>query len=118
MRQPARVPYAVVQDIATSWPQYQQHAVRLLDPVPGGLILHLAGPTDEGVRTIAVWDDVGAFERFQAERVRPALAAVGGPSRPEPTTRDLHARHLVAGMREQDGDGAATAPPTRERSST
>jgi hypothetical protein len=96
------VTYALVQDIASSWEQYERVTSRLLDPAPEGLILHLAGPTDEGFRTIDVWEDADAFERFQAERVRPALAALGGPNRPEPTIRELHAAHLVLGTREHE----------------
>ena len=89
--------YALVQDIASSWEQYERVASQLLEPTPEGLILHLAGPTDEGFRTIEVWEDAAAFDRFRAERIRPAMAALGGPSRPEPTTRDLHAAHFVLG---------------------
>ncbi len=105
------MPYALVQDIASSWEQYESVTSRLLDPVPEGLILHLAGPTDEGFRTIDVWEDADAFERFQAERVRPALAALGGPNRPEPTIRDLNAAHLVHGPREPELAGTALFPP-------
>ena len=32
-----------------------------LDPRPGGLILHLAGPTDEGFRIIEVWESEAAW---------------------------------------------------------
>lgn len=89
--------YAFVQDIASSWEQYQRVAAGLTDPAPTGLIMHLAGPTDEGFRIIDVWDSEESFKRFQAEHLQPAVAALGGPSRPEPTFRDLHAAHLVIG---------------------
>ena len=49
--------YGLVQDIASSWEHYQNVAARLTDPPPSGLILHLAGPTDEGFRIIAVWEN-------------------------------------------------------------
>jgi hypothetical protein len=89
--------YAFVQDIASSWEQYERVAAGLTYPTPHGLILHLAGPTDEGFRIIAVWESEQAWQRFQAERLRPAVVALGGPARPEPTFRDLHAVHLVVG---------------------
>jgi hypothetical protein len=89
--------YAFVQDIAASWEQYERVAAGLTDPPPDGLILHLAGPTDEGFRIIAVWDSEDAWQRFGAERLQPAIAALGGPARPEPTFRDLRTLHVVIG---------------------
>jgi hypothetical protein len=89
--------YAFVQDIASSWEQYERVAARLTDPPPPGLLLHIAGPTDDGFRVIDIWDSEQAFNRFRSERLAPAIAALGGPARPEPTCRELHARHLVIG---------------------
>jgi hypothetical protein len=91
------MPYAFVQDVASSWEEYQLVAAALVDPAPVGLILHVAGPTDEGVRIIDLWESEEAWHRFQAEHLQPAVAAPGGPSRPEPTFRDLHPRHVVFG---------------------
>lgn len=87
--------YAFVQDIAASWHDYQQVAVSLVEPAPTGLILHAAGPTDEGVRIIAIWDDEPAWQRFRTKRLEPAIACLGGPARPQATFRDLHTAHLV-----------------------
>lgn len=87
--------YAYVQDVASSWKQYARVADALVDPPPEGLIVHAAGPTDEGVRIIDVWESEEAWERFRAERLQQAIAALGGPSRPEPTFRDLHPEHVV-----------------------
>jgi hypothetical protein len=89
--------YAFVQDIASSWEQYERVAATLTDPPPPGLLLHLAGPTDEGFRVIDIWDSEEAFDRFRSQRLQPAIAALGGPARPEPTVRELHAKHLVIG---------------------
>jgi len=89
------VAYAYVQDVASSWEQYEGVAAALVDPPPDGLILHVAGPTDEGVRIIDVWESEEAWERFRSERLAPAIAALGGPSRPEPTFRDLRPEHVV-----------------------
>jgi hypothetical protein len=91
------MPYAFVQDVASSWEQYEQFAAELVDPAPAGLILHVAGPTDEGFRIIDVWEDKEAWEDFRARRLAPAIAALGGPARPAPTFRDLHPAHVVIG---------------------
>jgi hypothetical protein len=89
--------YGYMQDISSSWEQYERLAAVLTEPAPTGLILHLAGPTDEGFRIIDVWETEAAYKRFEAERLKPAIAALGGPSRPDPTFRDLHPAHLVVG---------------------
>jgi hypothetical protein len=91
------VAYALVQDVAASWEQYQRVTARLLEPIPAGLIAHIAGPTDEGFRTIELWQSEGAWQRFRIERLAPAIAALGGPARPEPTVRDLRPEHVVLG---------------------
>jgi hypothetical protein len=93
------VSYAFVQDIAASWPDYQQFAAALVEPAPAGLILHAAGPTDEGFRIIAIWEDEAAWQRFRTARLAPAIACLGGPARPEPTFRDLRPAHLVLSER-------------------
>lgn len=90
--------YALVQDVASSWESYERVAAGLVEPAPDGLILHLAGPTDDGVRVIGVWETEEAWERFRSERLAPALAALGGPSRPEPTVRELRPTQLVRGV--------------------
>ncbi len=102
--------YAFVHDIAASWKQYERVAAGLTDPTPDGLILHLAGPTDEGFRIIDVWNSEQAWQRFHAERLQPAVAALGGPARPEPTFRDLRAAHLVVGSIDAGSSLAATTP--------
>ena len=82
--------YACVQDIASSWDSYERAAATLVDPVPAGLIVHVAGPTDDGVRIIEIWDTEEAWEQFREARLAPAIAALRGPARPEPTFRALH----------------------------
>jgi hypothetical protein len=100
--------YAFVQDVAASWEQYRRVAEPLFESGTDGLVLHVAGPTDEGFRIIAVWESREAWQRFQAETFQPAVAAFGGPSRPEPTFRDLSAAHVVF------GDGARDVTVGRE----
>lgn len=93
--------YAYVHDVASSWEQYRQVAAALVDPPPSGLILHVAGPTDEGVRIIDVWESEASWEQYRAERLAPAIAALGGPARPEPTFRDLRPEHVVLRLPEE-----------------
>lgn len=89
--------YAFVQDVAASWALYQQLTGPRVEPAPAGLLLHVAGPTDEGFRIIDIWASERAWEAFQAEQLAPAIAALGGPARPAPTFRDLHPVHVVVG---------------------
>jgi hypothetical protein len=89
------VPYVLVQDVASTWEQYQRVTAPTVEPAPQGLILHVAGPTADGFRIIDVWESKDAWERFSEERIAPALAALGGPARPEPTFRDFDAAHVV-----------------------
>ena len=91
--------YAFVQDVASTWEQYRHFAAALGEGAPAGLIMHVAGPTDEGFRIIDIWESEEAWRHFQAERLAPAIAALGGPARPEPTFRDLRPAHIVAGAR-------------------
>jgi hypothetical protein len=90
-----QVTYAFVQDVAASWGDYERFAAGLVEPVPEGLVLHLAGPTDEGFRIIDVWESEEAWKRFHAQRLAPAIAALGGPARPEPVFRELRVAHTV-----------------------
>jgi hypothetical protein len=96
------MPYAFVQDVAASWEHYRLAAGPLIESRPEGLVLHVAGPTDEGYRIIAVWESREVWQCFQAEALQPAVAALGGPSRPEPTFRDLSAAHVVVGESSRD----------------
>ena len=91
--------YAFVQDVSASWQQYELITAATTEPVPGGLILHVAGPTEEGFRIINVWESEEAWQQFRGERLAPAIAALGGPSRPEPRFRDLYPAHVVVGER-------------------
>ena len=65
----ASVPYAFVEDVAASWEQYDRFASALAGVAPPGLIVHAAGPTDEGFRIIAVWESEEAWQRFRSERI-------------------------------------------------
>jgi hypothetical protein len=91
------VSFVVVHDIPVSWEQYEAIACALAEPVPDGLVLRVAGRTDEGVRIIDVWESEQAWRWFHSERLVPALAARNEPLRPEPVLRELRPEHVVVG---------------------
>ena len=64
-------------DVAASWEQYQRFANALAGPAPAGLIVHAAGPTDEGFRIPGLPERPGASCRH----TRPAANACDGPVR-------------------------------------
>ena len=58
---------------------------------PAGGIFHLAGPSPSGGwRVIEVWESEEDAKRFVAERLRPALEAVGAPTPPPPQLWPVH----------------------------
>lgn len=91
----AAMSYVVVEDVAASWEQYERFATALAGPAPAGLIVHAAGPTDEGFRIVGVWESEEDWLRF-AERTAPASSA----ELPQ-ALRELHPAHLVYGRREE-----------------
>lgn len=87
--------YALVHDLPVSWATYEEVAAAALSELPMGLILHVAGPTDEGVRMIDVWHSESAYLAFRERQLEPLLARRAG----SPTLsvfRDLRVRHLAA----------------------
>ena len=60
--------------------QYEQMNAELSrQGPPTGILIHICGPMVGGWRIADVWESREAFERFTAERLIPAMAAVGGP---------------------------------------
>lgn len=89
-RDPEETAVAVVYDIAASWQDY--HLIRgagLEDPVPG-LILHAAGPTQDGFRTIDVWASEQAWQAY-----RPRLRNVFDHLAEPPVVREMRIGHLA-----------------------
>ena len=105
------MPYAFVEDIAASWEHYAAFAAALEDPLPEGLLLHAAGPTDEGFRIIGVWESEEAWDRFRAERLGFEAEAAGEV---RPTFSALRPVHVVRGsVRERSGPpGGRPRPPS------
>ena len=44
---------------------------------PDGLIFHASGPVDGGWGVLDFWESRAHFDRFAAERIGPAMAAIG-----------------------------------------
>ena len=53
------------------------------EEAPEGLILHSAGPGEQGYYVYDVWESREAFERFMQEKLGPALGEVMGGPPPE-----------------------------------
>jgi hypothetical protein len=87
--------YVLVHDIAASWEGYRAIEERLQRP-PAGLLLHVAGATDEGFRIVEVWQTQADFRRFESE-LREGLRGVDPIAPASWAVRDLRARHVVVG---------------------
>jgi hypothetical protein len=51
---------------------------------PDGLIFHAAGPIEEGWGVIDFWESRGHFDTFLANRIQPAIEALGDSAPPAP----------------------------------
>ena len=72
------MPYALIQDLhGAGLDEYDRVLAEVGDDPSPGLILRVAGPTNGGWRTIDVWESRSDFDRFHAERLRPALERSG-----------------------------------------
>jgi len=89
--------YAFVQDIPATWDTYLGIAEALGAAAPEGLVIHVAGPTEEGFRMIGIWDSREAWDRFRDDRLHTILEDLAGGSRIQPTYRDLQIAHLLSG---------------------
>lgn len=89
--------YAFVQDIPATWDTYIGIAEVLGASAPEGLVIHVAGPTEEGFRMIGIWDSREAWHRFRDDCLDTILQDLGSESRLQPTCRELDIAHLLAG---------------------
>ena len=53
------------------------------DESPEGMILHSAGPSEQGYYVFDVWESREAFERFMEQKLGPAMGEVMGGPPPE-----------------------------------
>jgi hypothetical protein len=91
----AAVSYVVVEDVAASWERYGRIADALSESAPAGLILHAAGPTDEGFRIVGVWESEEAWRSFAAR-----LDTGADPSSLVHVFRALRPKHVIYGQEE------------------
>jgi hypothetical protein len=57
---------------------------------PDGLILHTAGPTDDGWFVYDVWETAEHMQAFANERVVPAQEELGAPNTGPPKVFQIH----------------------------
>ena len=57
---------------------------------PDGLIFSASGPVEDGWRVIDVWESRAHFDAFAAERIGPAVAAVGVSVQPDIAEFPVH----------------------------
>jgi hypothetical protein len=54
------------------------------DQLPEGLVVHSAGPAENGWYIYDIWESREAFQRFSDERLMPAVREVFGDTPPAP----------------------------------
>lgn len=87
--------YALVHDVPASWELYDAVA-RLLRRAPQGLLVHVAGPTEEGFRIVEVWASETAWRAFEPH-LGAALGSIDPVVRRRTVVRDLLGAHEVLG---------------------
>jgi hypothetical protein len=68
--------YAFSYDVPGDEGIYRRVQAGLGDEPPKGLIVMMVVKRDEGLRHLGVWESKELFDRFQQERVGPAVAGV------------------------------------------
>ena len=63
---------------------------------PQGILAHAAGATDNGFCVIEWWDSEGDWDRFFAERLRPAFEKVGDIPQPQVTRFEVHGSYVAS----------------------
>jgi hypothetical protein len=70
-----------------------QRRMGLHHALPAGCTQHIAGPSPEGWRVVAVWDSPEALRSFQTQTLGPTLAGLGVTAPPAaPVIYPLHAQ--------------------------
>jgi hypothetical protein len=57
---------------------------------PDGLIMHSAGPTDDGWYVYDIWESEEHLQRFVQERLMPAAKELGGPAPTPPQVFQIY----------------------------
>ena len=70
-----------------------QEIMGLVDQLPPGCTTHIAGPSPDGWRVVAVWESADAARQFMTDRLRPALTQLGvAPPATPPMVYPVHAQ--------------------------
>jgi hypothetical protein len=69
--------YAVIMEFDADWATHLKIDEAVGDGPVEGLMVHAAGPSDGGTRTVDIWASRDDSERFFVERIFPALEALG-----------------------------------------
>ena len=99
--------FIVVRDIAAPWTAYDPRQFGLIPGPAPGLLLHAAGPTDEGFRTIDLWLSDAAYEHHRSTHGEHVPAGIAVP----PVVRTLHVR---AGWHADSFIGHPMRPPRQD----
>lgn len=93
--------WAFVQDgTQITLEQYDRVAAEIGDDPPEGMIVHVAGPHEGGLRIIDVWESEEAYNSFRDSRLRPAIEKVIGPeamAQGPPPYEALSVHHVLRG---------------------
>lgn len=71
--------------------------MKLGEHAPDGLIVHAAGFSGSKFRMIEIWESVELEQRFERERLMPAVMEVVGDGGTAPATESFELHNLVAG---------------------
>ena len=86
--------YAFVQDVPATWDTYRGIAETLSADCPEGLVVHAAGPTDEGFRMIGIWESRETWDRFRDEQQPGQIDGSLDAQLSRSTLRDLEVHDL------------------------
>lgn len=92
--------YALVQDVpGGDWETYSRINDEVGKEPIAGLVLLAAGPHEDGVRVISLWESPQAYQSFVVDRLSPAaLRVTGFPANgSRSATTALEVRHLLRG---------------------
>ena len=65
------------------------------DGKPDGILAHAAGSTDAGCCVIEWWQSEAHWDKFFADRLRPAFEAVGEIPQPQVTRFEVHSSYVA-----------------------
>jgi hypothetical protein len=63
---------------------------------PRGILAHASGSTDDGFCVIEWWNSEGEWDKFFAERLRPAFEKVGGIPQPQVMRFEVHTSYVTS----------------------